>query len=411
MPAPGASAGEGLRARLAEKRICICAGPGGVGKTTISAALALGLAIEGRKVAVLTIDPARRLAGALGLRGSHLPASAAPGEPVRVPAALLEEAGIELSGQLWAVTLEARGTFDRLVDELAPDPRARAAVRANRVYRELIAGESGSQEIAAVAELYALARSERFDAIVLDTPPAAHAIDFLEAPAKLTAFLESRAIALFLAAAGIQEPGQESAAVSRARSVARALPRAIGTRALSSATGILLSLFARATGLEVVGELADFLRIVALAGDPLRARAIAVQELLRGPDATILIVTTPESAPAREARALHERLLDLGLPYGGLIVNRLHSDRALVVSDRRLRAILEQVAGAQLGERLAANLADFAQLAQRDSAVLESLRSALQERAPVCVPQVEGEVEDLRALGSLAQILLGNNRS
>jgi anion-transporting ArsA/GET3 family ATPase len=285
-----------------------------------------------------------------------------------VPSALLDDAGIALAGELWAVTLEARGTFDRLVDELAPDQRTRAAVRANRVYRELIAGEAGSQEIAAVAELYALARSGRFEVIVLDTPPAAHAIDFLEAPSKLASFLESRAITLFLAAAGIQEV---HAGATRARSVARALPRAIRTRALSSATAILLALFARATGLEVVGELADFLRIIALAGDPLRARAHAVEALLRERDAAFLIVTTPEHGPAGEAQALHGRLLDLGLPYGGLVVNRVHASHAPALPEERVREVLVAVAGKRLGERLAANLADFTKLAQGDAAVID----------------------------------------
>src|SRR5579875_2208440 len=385
-----------LRERLEGKRICICAGPGGVGKTTVSAALALGLAAEGRRVAVVTIDPARRLAGALGLRPGHPAGPKAAGAPLQVPAALLEAAGIELAGELWAVTLEARGTFDRLVEELAPDRRTREAVRSNRVYRELIAGEAGSQEIAAVAELYALARSGRFEAIVLDTPPAVHAIDFLEAPAKLASFLESRAIAMFLAAAG-----------GRARSVARALPRAIRTRALSSATAILLALFARATGLEVVSELADFLRVIALAGDPLRARAHAVEALLREDDATFLIVTTPEHGPAREAQALHQRLLDLGLPYGGLVVNRVHSGQAPSLSEARARASLARVAGVKMGARLAANLSDFAKLAQGDAAVVEALCDSLAEGAPICVPQVEGEIEDLRALADLAQRLLG----
>ena len=396
-----------LRERLEGKRICICAGPGGVGKTTVSAALALGLAAEGRRVAVVTIDPARRLAGALGLRPGHAAGAKAAGAPLQVPAALLDAAGIELAGELWAVTLEARGTFDRLVEELAPDRRTREAVRSNRVYRELIAGEAGSQEIAAVAELYALARSGRFEAIVLDTPPAVHAIDFLEAPAKLASFLESRAIAMFLAAAGVQEDEAPAAAGGRARSVARALPRAIRTRALSSATAILLALFARATGLEVVSELADFLRVIALAGDPLRARAHAVEALLREDDATFLIVTTPEHGPAREAQALHRRLLDLGLPYGGLVVNRVHSGQAPSLSEARARASLTRVAGVKMGARLAANLSDFAKLAQGDAAVVEALCDSLAERAPICVPQVEGEIEDLRALADLAQRLLG----
>ncbi len=156
-----------LAERLQGKRICICAGPGGVGKTTSAAAIALGLAMRGQRVAVLTIDPAKRLADALGMDALH-------GEPQLVDQTLLSAQGIELEpgGELWALTLDVKGTFDALIGEFASDEQAREEVLANRIYQELSSAVAGSQEFTAVSRLYELDRTGDFDVIVLDTPIA-----------------------------------------------------------------------------------------------------------------------------------------------------------------------------------------------------------------------------------------------
>src|SRR3954469_19204950 len=170
------------------KRMVICAGSGGVGKTTTAAAVALGLAEQGLKVAVVTIDPARRLANALGL-------DELDNEPRRVD--------VEADGELWAMMLDAKRTFDQLIEHLAPDERTRDEVFANRIYQQLSSAVAGSQEFTAIAKLYELDESGDFDVLVLDTPPARNALDFLDAPGRLTRFFQGRAIRMFLRPAGL----------------------------------------------------------------------------------------------------------------------------------------------------------------------------------------------------------------
>jgi anion-transporting ArsA/GET3 family ATPase len=171
-----------LPERLEGKRICICAGAGGVGKTSISAALALGLAARGQRVAVLSIDPAKRLAEALCM-------SELSDQPRLVDPDLFAAHGLTLSGELWAMMLDSKRTFDALITTLAPDSRTRDEILSNRIYREISSAVAGSQEFSAIAKLYELDRSNDFDVIVLDTPPSRDAIAFLDAPTRLTRFL------------------------------------------------------------------------------------------------------------------------------------------------------------------------------------------------------------------------------
>ena len=162
----GASA---LSARLAGRNVIVTLGAGGVGKTTTSAALALGLAMRGSKVAVVTIDPARRLATALGLERLS-------GEPHRIEAEMLESQGLKVRGELWAMMLDTKATFDAVVERLAPDESSREEILANPVYRELSTAVSGSNELSAIAKLYELHEEHEFDVIVLDTPPSRNAL-------------------------------------------------------------------------------------------------------------------------------------------------------------------------------------------------------------------------------------------
>ena len=177
---------------LEGKRVCVCGGSGGVGKTTSAAAIALGMAARGGKVAVVTIDPARRLANALGLEELE-------NEPRKVPAERLKAEGLTVKGELWAMMLDPKRTFDELIDRIAPDPERAQEIKANRVYVELSTAVSGSQEFTAVAKLYELEQEGEFDLLVLDTPPSRNALDFLDAPGRLTSFLEGRALKSLLA--------------------------------------------------------------------------------------------------------------------------------------------------------------------------------------------------------------------
>jgi anion-transporting ArsA/GET3 family ATPase len=370
MPDGKLSGGEG------EPSIYVCVGPGGVGKTTVSAALALGLAASGRRVAVVTIDPAKRLATALGLQQLG-------GEPQLIDPRRLLEGGIEVSGQLWAMTLDVKSTLDKLVDTLAPDSRSREEILGNRIYRELSAAVAGSQELSAVAKLYELHNQGGFDTIVLDTPPSSNALDFLDAPTRLERFLGGRAIGMFLA------------------------PGGIAARLIGRPTFLALSIFARAAGIDLLGDLTAFFRSLAGTIEGIRERARGVGEVLRDAGTTsFLIITSPEREPAREAVALGGHLREQGMPFGGLIVNRVHLNGLRGHTAEEVKALLSPELGERLARRLAKNLADFDVLVRRDEETIVHLRGALGDQQPILIPQLDEDVQDIDSLVRVAAHLI-----
>lgn len=359
---------------LEGKRVCICVGAGGVGKTTVSAALALGLAMEGRKVVVVSIDPARRLANALGLQEL-------PGDPHRIESGTLAEHGIAARGELWAMMLDSKGTFDELIARLAPNEQAREEILSNRIYRELSTAVAGSQEFTAVAKLFELHRDGEWDMIVLDTPPSRDALDFLDAPDRLSHFLEGRALKALLAPAG-------------------------ATRGLfGRGAGLMFSVFARVTGVNLIGELSGFFGSLASLTDGFRERARGVEQLLREPGTGFLIVTSPEHEPAREAVFLHARLMREKMGFAGLIINRCHDRDLDGHAPEEVAQMLSAELGALLATRVAGNLADFDILARRDSESVTKLSKQLEEPDPLLVPHLDGDVQDLGGLAIIAERL------
>ena len=366
--------------RLDGKRICIVAGSGGVGKTTASAALALGLAASGKRVAVVTIDPARRLADALGLEELG-------NEPRMVDPALLRGHGVEMRGELWAMMLDPKATFDGLIARLAPDARTRDDVLGNRIYAHLSAAIAGSQEFSAVAKLYDLHRDGGFDAIVLDTPPSRNALDFLDAPDRLTDFFEGRALKLFL------------------------VPTGIAARVMGAGTGVVFGILRKLTGVNLLDDVAVLFRAMGDLIDGFKERAAAVKALLADPATTFLIVASPEREPVAEAIFFREKLREAGMQFGGLIVNRatlLAADEA--ADPGAVRAELSGVLGPALAAKVAATVADLQQLAARNSAAIERLKAALEEPAPIVVPRLDGEVQDIEGLLALYRHLAGTER-
>jgi anion-transporting ArsA/GET3 family ATPase len=365
-----------LSERLEGKRICICAGAGGVGKTSISCALALGLAARGQRVAVLSIDPAKRLAEALSM-------SELSDQPRRVDPDLLAAHGLTLSGELSAMMLDSKRTFDALMSTLAPDRKTLDEILANRIYREISSAVAGSQEFSAITKLYELDRSGDFDVIVLDTPPSRDAIAFLDAPSRLTSFLEGRALAMFLA------------------------PSGVAARFVGRGGGLLFSALGRVSGVDLLGDLSVFFSSLSGMIDGFRERSSGIEALLRDPACTFQIVTTPEREPAREAAFLHATLAEMGLPFGGLIVNRVNegADRGSSVAE--LSAQLSDKLGGRLAERAAMNLADFELLARRDRESIDLLRRDLAEQHPILVSQLEVDVADLGCLVAITRELFG----
>lgn len=367
----------GIAERLEGKRICIVAGSGGVGKTTASAALALGLAAGGKRVAVVTIDPARRLADALGL-------DELGNEPRMVDPAVLETHGIEMRGELWAMMLDPKATFDGLIDKLAPDARTRDDVLGNRIYAQLSSAIAGSQEFSAVAKLYELDREGGYDAIVLDTPPSRNALDFLDAPDRLTDFFEGRALKLFL------------------------VPTGIAARVMGAGTGVVFGILKKLTGVNLLDDVSVLFRAMGSLIDGFRERAAAVKALLADPATTFLIVASPEREPVAEAIFFRQKLREARMPFGGLIVNRVALLGAGEDADPgAVRAALADDLGEALAAKVAAGIEDLQLLAARNAEAIARLTAALDEPDPIVVPRLDGEVQDIDGLLLLYRHLSG----
>jgi anion-transporting ArsA/GET3 family ATPase len=364
---------------IAGRRVVICGGSGGVGKTTASAALAAGMAARGNRVVVVTIDPARRLADALGV-------DALGNDPVRVDPAAFEAAGAPFAdgGELWATMLDAKRTFDDLIERLAPDERTRDEIFANRIYRELSGAVAGSQEFTAIAKLHELSQSTDFDLLVLDTPPSRNALDFLDAPDRLTQFFEGRALRALLK------------------------PSGVGMRLLGRGTGLALGVLRRVTGVDLLSDLSTFFRLIGGLLEGFRERAAQVDALLHDPATTFLLVTSPEREPIDEAIYFHRKLKSARMPFGGAIVNRVHDDHLGDADADDVAALLTQRAGLSgaLADKVAASFADEHVLALRDRANVEHLAARLGGDVPlVLVPHLDEDVHDAAGLVRLARHL------
>jgi anion-transporting ArsA/GET3 family ATPase len=364
-----------LETIVASKDVVVCAGSGGVGKTTTSAAIAAGMAARGNKVIVLTIDPARRLADALGLPDVG-------NEECRVDPERLELAGLDgKAGELWAMTLDAKLTFDELIERNAPDTATRDAVLRNSIYRQLSNAVAGSQEYMAMEKLYELHRSGRYDMVVLDTPPSRNALDFLEAPGRLTRFVDSRSLAFFRASGGV------------------------GLGLFGRGAGALFAVLKRATGLDLLNDLADFFNSFGGMAQGFRDRARSVEALLRDQRSVFLLITAPRAAAISEAGFFHDRLVELDMPLGGVVVNRV-SRRVDVSSYETLDDELTACVGSQLARKVSRNTHDRNRLADRDAENVERLVKQIGTKPIVTVPQLSGDVHELDALATMAKCLL-----
>lgn len=341
---------------LARKDVCIVAGSGGVGKTTTSAAIALGMAARGKKVAVLTIDPAKRLANSLGL-----------------PELGNEERQVEadVSGELWAMMLDSKRTFDDLVEWHAPDEKTRDAVLGNRIYQELSNAVAGSQEYMAMEKLHELHLEGRYDLLVLDTPPTRNALDFLDAPKRLSTFIDSRSLQLFTA------------------------PGFMGMKVLGRGTGVVFGVMKKLTGIDLLEDLSEFFRSFGDMSQGFRERAERVNALLADSRTAFLLVTSPRRDSIEEAGWFHHRLLDSGMPFAGAVVNRVQ------MSEGVRRPDLEALLGAELARKVESNLEDYRRLAERDQDNLEELRKRLKRKPMIQVPLLDGEVHDLDGLARM----------
>jgi anion-transporting ArsA/GET3 family ATPase len=362
------------------KDICICAGSGGVGKTTTSAAIAVGMAARGLKVCVLTIDPAKRLADSLGLEELGNEAS-------RVDPALFAQQGLEIEGELWAMMLDAKATFDELVARQAPDEEARDRVLDNRIYQQISSALAGSQEYMAMEKLFELHSEGRFDLLVLDTPPTRNALDFLDAPKRLTQFIEGRSLRVFMK------------------------PTGLAAKVAGRGASVALSVLKRIVGFDLLADLAEFFNAFSGMVDGFQARAKRVNSLLADPHTCFLVVCGPQGEPVDEAVYFHRKLVEAKLPFGGVIVNKVHYPAEQLRGDGEdLEASLfEKLGDEDLARRAAENFADYQALAERDSLNIERLARELHAQGVIRVPYLDEDVHDLAGLAEINRYLFANS--
>lgn len=365
---------------LEGKDICICAGSGGVGKTTTSAAIALGMAARGLKVCVLTIDPAKRLADSLGLKELGNEAS-------QVDPELFAAQGVEIKGELWAMMLDAKATFDELVARQAPDEESRDRVLNNRIYQQISSALAGSQEYMAMEKLFELHTEGRFDLLVLDTPPTRNALDFLDAPKRLTQFIEGRSLRVFMKPTGIAAK--------------------VAGRGASVALGVLK----RIVGFDLLSDLAEFFNAFSGMVDGFQARAKRVNSLLGDSRTCFLVVCGPQGEPVDEAVYFHRKLVEAKLPFGGVIVNKVHYPaEKLRGDDADLPAALaEKLGNEDLGKRVAENFSDYQALAERDARNIKRLARELRTQGVIRVPYLDEDVHDLAGLAEINRYLFASS--
>ncbi len=364
---------------LEGKDICICAGSGGVGKTTTSAAIAAGMAARGLRVCVLTIDPAKRLADSLGLKELGNDAK-------RVDPALFAAQGVEIEGELWAMMLDAKETFDELVARHAEDEESRDRVLENRIYQQISSALAGSQEYMAMEKLFELHSEGGYDLLVLDTPPTRNALDFLDAPKRLTQFIEGRSLRVFMKPTG--------------------LAAKVAGRGASVALGVLR----RIVGFDLIADLAEFFNAFSGMVDGFQARAKRVNNLLADPHTCFLVVCGPQGEPVDEAVYFHRRLVEAKLPFGGVIVNKVHYPAEhLRGGEEGLQAALGDALGdEELAKRVQANFSDYQALAERDAANIERLERELRSHGVIRVPYLDEDVHDLTGLAQINRYLFAS---
>jgi anion-transporting ArsA/GET3 family ATPase len=375
--------------RLAElveqRRVVICCGSGGVGKTTTAAVVALEGARRGRNAVVVTIDPAKRLANALGLE--QLADTASEIDRARWDA----DGRAPASGRLSALMLDTKSTFDRLITRNAATPEQAERILENRFYRNVSGALGGTQEYMAMEKLHELHDEGGYDLIVVDTPPTRHALDFLDAPKRLIRLLDNRIFRLLM------------------------MPTRAYLRVASVAVQAFLRTVSRVVGSEVVEDVVAFFRAFEGMEEGFRARAHAVEALLADPTTAFVLVTSPRRDAVDEAHYFAERLTDHHQHVEALIVNRVHTEFG-TEAPAGLRARAEELrrdatgntdtaAAARRLAELYDNLADFRDIAIGERAHLRDLHGRIGHATIAYVPFLAHDVYDFDALGEVAKVL------
>lgn len=344
------------------RSIVVCAGPGGVGKTTTAAAMGLAAARRGRRAVVITIDPARRLADALGL------SAGLTNQPQQV-------VGVG-PGELWAMMLDPKQTFDDVVSRYANDADQLSRILNNAFYRNVSGALSGTQEYMAAEKLYELHHDDRFDLVIIDTPPTRHALDVIDAPRRLVRFLDHRLYKALV------------------------LPARTGFRVVNFAAQAVLKTVARVVGAEMIADVIAFFQAFDGMEKGFGERATLVLALLTSPETAYVVVTAPRQDRLAEATWLSSRLVERSIQPSALVVNRAHPNFGVSAASALLEAD-------RTGDPAWTNLAQLAVVAESESALIAPLAAQIAPSPVVQVPLLTRDVHDLDGLGDVAEHLLG----
>ena len=384
-PSPRSSP-SGLGSLLDTRRVILCVGCGGVGKTTTTAALGLAAARRGKRVLCLTIDPARRLSQSLGL-------SEMKTEAQLVRPEVFAQAGVAVTGSMTVMMLDTKSTFDGLVAQLAPTPERRDHILQNQLYKYISTSLAGTQEYMAMEKLYEVRSDPRYDLVLLDTPPTQNALDFLDAPERLVGALDSGATRWFLQA--FQSSGKFS------------------FNLLAKSTAAILRGIGKITGGGFLEQIAVFISEFNELFGGWRERANVIASALRGPDVAYVLVTTPDPLSVREVIYFADRLREQSMRRDAFVVNRVHPtygrlpdvteiDAALVARDLHL--------GRDASARLRRAADEETRLGKQDMIHLLALDAALDDEAvgdslEVRVPAFPFDIYDIERLAMVANLL------
>jgi anion-transporting ArsA/GET3 family ATPase len=373
---------------LERTRLVVCVGSGGVGKTTTAATLGLCGALRGRKALVLTIDPARRLANSLGLKEFG-------NEETRIDLQALD-LPVEAGGELWAVMLDSRSTFDNLIARISTDPAARDRILKNHVYRHMADTFAGSQDYMATEKLYDLVAGGRYDLLILDTPPVKNALDFLESPGRLINFLDERVLRWFL------QPSDSSAA--------------LGRRLMFGTSAVVYKLLSYVFGKDFLDDLTTFFEDFQGLYQGFVERHRAVVELFRADSTSFVTVCAPTESSMDVAAFFQEELARRNLPRGGLVVNQVHECDGETHDAREALGTLVATLSADLPDSTSASVLARLGMAHKRLHALRVAEDLLTEKARVTakgggfyqeIPRLDGNVHDLSSLAEVGRLLFG----
>lgn len=354
---------------LRDNRIVLCGGNGGVGKTTTAAALGTIAAGMGRKTLVVTIDPARRLAHAMGL--DEL--ASQPQDIPRVP-------------NLSAMMLDAGKTFDDLVARYASDETTRSAILSNVYYRQFAATMAGSREFMAMEKVYELASSDEFELLIVDTPPTQHALEFLDAPKRLTEILSGSGLTMILKTANLTNR------------------LTLGLAAKSREQ--FLKLFEKLTGHRLLVDVATFFDAFSEIFKDFRSRSEKLEALLGGESTCFVLVVAPDAELIDETHAYADRLRAERMAIGAVVINRVHElpgQRSTLISQARLAEMLNDE---DLATRVRASFQEWRALARADANVIGAL-TLPKSIKQIQVPRFTHDISDIGDLRGFANRLVG----